>query len=81
MACLHHLDALTSVPFTVPRHPPTTPPKPPPAHPSFIRKAIGWVLRDTSRRRPELVRAYVARHGPQMSGLTRREATRLLQAL
>jgi 3-methyladenine DNA glycosylase AlkD len=46
----------------------------------FIRKAIGWVLRDTSRKRPELVRAYVARHGPQMSGLTRREATRLLPA-
>lgn len=44
----------------------------------FIRKAIGWVLRDTSRLRPELVRAYVARHGEQMSGLTRREATRRL---
>jgi 3-methyladenine DNA glycosylase AlkD len=44
----------------------------------FIRKAIGWVLRDTSRKRPELVRAYVERHGDQMSGLTRREATRRL---
>ncbi len=44
----------------------------------FIRKAIGWVLRDTSRKRPELVQAYVARHGDQMSGLTRREATRRL---
>ncbi|MCU1277888.1 MAG: alkylation repair enzyme [bacterium] len=44
----------------------------------FIRKAIGWVLRDTSKRRPELVRDFVAKHGAQMSGLTLREATRRL---
>jgi 3-methyladenine DNA glycosylase AlkD len=44
----------------------------------FIRKAIGWILRDTSKKRPELVRDFVARHGAQMSGLTLREATRRL---
>lgn len=44
----------------------------------FIRKAIGWVLRDTSKKRPTLVRDFVARHRDAMSGLTLREATRRL---
>jgi 3-methyladenine DNA glycosylase AlkD len=44
----------------------------------FIRKAIGWVLRDVSKKRPELVRAFVASHGERMSGLTRREASKYL---
>jgi 3-methyladenine DNA glycosylase AlkD len=44
----------------------------------FIRKAIGWVLRDTSRRRPELVASFVRAHKNQMSSLTYREATRNL---
>ena len=44
----------------------------------FIRKAIGWVLRDTSKKRPELVRDFVAKYVPAMSGLTLREATRRL---
>lgn len=46
----------------------------------FIRKAIGWILRDTSKKRPELVHQFVVEHGAQMSGLTRREATRRLPA-
>jgi 3-methyladenine DNA glycosylase AlkD len=46
----------------------------------FIRKAIGWVLRDTSKKRPELVRAFVDEHAANMSGLTLREATRRLPA-
>lgn len=46
----------------------------------FIRKALGWVLREVSKQRPELVRAFVAAHGAQMSGLTRREATKYLPA-
>jgi 3-methyladenine DNA glycosylase AlkD len=46
----------------------------------FIRKALGWVLREVSKKRPELVRAFVAAHGPQMSGLTRREASKYLPA-
>lgn len=44
----------------------------------FIRKAIGWVLRETSKKRPALVRRYVAGHVAQMSGLTVREATKRL---
>ncbi|MEJ2189519.1 MAG: DNA alkylation repair protein [Acidobacteriota bacterium] len=44
----------------------------------FIRKAIGWVLRDTSRRRPELVAGFVREHRTRMSPLTYREATRNL---
>ena len=44
----------------------------------FIRKAIGWVLRDVSRKRPELTHGFVMQHAPAMSGLSFREATRRL---
>jgi 3-methyladenine DNA glycosylase AlkD len=44
----------------------------------FIRKAIGWVLRDTGRKRPQLVAAFVEMHRDSMSSLTFREATRKL---
>lgn len=44
----------------------------------FIRKAIGWVLRDTSRKRPELVVAWVRPRLGRMSGVTFREAVRRL---
>ncbi len=40
----------------------------------FIRKAIGWALRDYAWTDPEWVRAWVAAHDGQMSGLSRREA-------
>ncbi len=40
----------------------------------FIRKAIGWALRDHARTRPEAVRAFLAQHAERLSGLTRREA-------
>lgn len=40
----------------------------------FIRKAIGWALRDHARSRPEAVRDFLAHHADQLSGLTRREA-------
>ncbi len=40
----------------------------------FIRKAIGWALRDHARTRPEAVRAFLAQHAQSLSGLTRREA-------
>ena len=46
----------------------------------FIRKAIGWVLRDTGRKRPELVGDFVREHRHLMSPLTYREATRKLPA-
>lgn len=39
----------------------------------FIRKAIGWVLRDHARTDPTRVQAFVAAQ-PQLSGLSRREA-------
>lgn len=44
----------------------------------FIRKAIGWVLREISKREPEIVFDFVKQYGDQMSGLTFREATRKL---
>ncbi len=40
----------------------------------FIRKAIGWALRDHARTQPDAVRAFLTRHAEQLSGLTRREA-------
>jgi 3-methyladenine DNA glycosylase AlkD len=40
----------------------------------FIRKAIGWALRDHARTQPEAVRAFLADHSHVLSGLTRREA-------
>jgi 3-methyladenine DNA glycosylase AlkD len=46
----------------------------------FIRKAIGWVLRDVSKKRPDIVAKFVRKHHARMSGLTRREATRRLPA-
>ncbi len=44
----------------------------------FIRKAIGWVLRETSKNRPELVADWVRPRVDRMSGLTFRESTRQL---
>jgi 3-methyladenine DNA glycosylase AlkD len=40
----------------------------------FIRKAIGWALRDHARSQAEAVRAFLQQHAEQLSGLTRREA-------
>lgn len=44
----------------------------------FIRKAIGWVLRDTSRKRPELVFDWIRPRASRASGLTVREAVKRL---
>ena len=44
----------------------------------FIRKAIGWVLRDTGRRRPDLVAAWLEPRIQQVSGITLREAVKPL---
>jgi 3-methyladenine DNA glycosylase AlkD len=44
----------------------------------FIRKAIGWVLRETSKKRPELVRRYVSARLDRLSGVTFREAVKRL---
>ncbi|MDR2320501.1 MAG: DNA alkylation repair protein [Microbacterium sp.] len=43
----------------------------------FIRKAIGWALRDFARTDPEWVRAFVDAH-PALSPLSRREALKHL---
>lgn len=42
----------------------------------FIRKAIGWALRDFAATDPEWVRDFVAQHGGALSPLSRREALR-----
>ena len=44
----------------------------------FIRKAIGWVLREVSKKRPELVGRFVRERTDRISRLTLREATRHL---
>jgi 3-methyladenine DNA glycosylase AlkD len=40
----------------------------------FVRKAIGWALRQHARTDPEWVAAFVAARGDRLSGLSRREA-------
>jgi 3-methyladenine DNA glycosylase AlkD len=44
----------------------------------FVRKAIGWALRQHARTDPEWVSAFVAAHESQLSGLSRREALKHL---
>ncbi len=44
----------------------------------FLRKAIGWALRDLSRFHPDWVVAYVKKHESRLSGLSRLEALRNL---
>ncbi len=44
----------------------------------FIRKAIGWALRQYARTNPDWVRVFVAAHEQQLSPLSRREALKHL---
>ncbi len=44
----------------------------------FIRKAIGWILREVARKRPAIVTAWLLPRVKRASGLTFREATRSL---
>lgn len=44
----------------------------------FIRKAVGWALRQHARTDPHWVRAFVAEHEDRLSGLSRREALKHL---
>jgi 3-methyladenine DNA glycosylase AlkD len=46
----------------------------------FIRKAIGWLLREAAKRQPERVVSFVAPRARRLSGVTWREATRKLPA-
>jgi 3-methyladenine DNA glycosylase AlkD len=44
----------------------------------FIRKAIGWALRQHARVDPDGARAFVTSHAEELSPLTRREAMKHL---
>lgn len=44
----------------------------------FIRKAIGWTLRELSKTHKEAVQQYIATHGGKLSGLSVREASKYL---
>ena len=46
----------------------------------FIRKAIGWALREYARTNPEAVRTLLQRHGDQLSALSYREAAKHLSS-
>jgi 3-methyladenine DNA glycosylase AlkD len=44
----------------------------------FIRKAIGWVLREYSKTHPESVRKFLSKHQQRMNNLSIREASKYL---
>jgi 3-methyladenine DNA glycosylase AlkD len=46
----------------------------------FVRKAIGWVLRETGKRRPQEVFEWLAPRTQRASGVTMREAVKYLPA-
>jgi 3-methyladenine DNA glycosylase AlkD len=46
----------------------------------FIRKAIGWVLREVAKKRPEMVAAWLGPRVQRASGVTVREAVKYLPA-
>jgi 3-methyladenine DNA glycosylase AlkD len=46
----------------------------------FVRKAIGWVLRETGKRQPDLVADWLAPRAHRASGVTMREAVKWLPA-
>jgi 3-methyladenine DNA glycosylase AlkD len=45
----------------------------------FVRKAIGWALREYSKTDPDAVASFVGDHGSKLSGLSRREALKWLE--
>ena len=45
----------------------------------FLRKAIGWALREYSKSRPEVVIHYVEKHAQRLSNLSKREALKVLR--
>ena len=46
----------------------------------FIRKALGWVLREVSKSDPATVAAFLRAHRADVSGLTMREGAKYLPA-
>jgi 3-methyladenine DNA glycosylase AlkD len=47
----------------------------------FIRKAVGWALREYARTDPGAVADFVVEHRDRLSGLSYREATKHIQEL
>ncbi|OLQ74100.1 DNA alkylation repair protein [Photobacterium proteolyticum] len=45
----------------------------------FIRKAIGWVLREYSKTDPDYVSAFVARNEGKLSALSKKEALKVIE--
>jgi 3-methyladenine DNA glycosylase AlkD len=45
----------------------------------FVRKAIGWALREYAHAEPAAVRRFLAEHGDELAPLSRREAARHLR--
>ncbi len=46
----------------------------------FIRKAIGWVLREVSKKQPQWTYEFLMRHRDLVSGLTMREGSKYLSS-
>jgi 3-methyladenine DNA glycosylase AlkD len=46
----------------------------------FIQKAVGWWLRELSKRDPDRARRFLTEHGRELTGVARREATKYLKA-
>ncbi len=46
----------------------------------FIRKAVGWVLREVSKKRPDLTFVFLREHRDEVSGLTLAEGAKYLPA-
>ncbi len=44
----------------------------------FLRKAIGWALREYSKTAPDVVREYVVAHANELSPLSQREALKVI---
>ena len=44
----------------------------------FVRKAIGWILREVSKKDPDWVSEWLAPRAARCSGVTWREATKYL---
>ena len=45
----------------------------------FLRKAIGWALREHSKSDPDIVVEFVTAHADELSGLSKREALKVLK--
>jgi 3-methyladenine DNA glycosylase AlkD len=45
----------------------------------FIQKAVGWWLRELSKRDPERVRRFLEEYGRKLTGVAKREATKYLK--